>query len=66
MKVQKEGICPICGSNDLSYSDTPKVYSEFISFFVECNNCGGSFEEDYKIIFMEQNCIEDEDGNEVV
>lgn len=66
MKEKKEGICPICQSRDLKgYETPPKVYDGFISFFLECGNCGGSFEEDYEIIYMGQNCIEDVNGNEV-
>ena len=64
-KFNKQGTCPLCGCDNLTY-ETLKEYDGYISYFVTCKDCECSFEEDYELKYMEQNCIETLEGEEVL
>lgn len=46
------GICPNCGSDDLSY-EKPITYTDVIEYPYHCNNCGADGTERYNLDFAE-------------
>lgn len=63
-KKQKEGICPICGSNELEYGSI-KEYNGYIAYVVSCRNCECSFEENYNLIFIDQDSFCNKYGEDI-
>lgn len=64
-KFNKQETCPLCGSDNLDYG-TLKLYDNYVSYPVTCRDCKCSFEEDYRLEYIEQNCIETIEGEEVL
>lgn len=64
-KFNKQGTCPLCGCENLEYGQF-KIYNGFVSCPITCKDCGCSFEEDYEPRYVEQNCIQTKEGEEVL
>ena len=47
------GICPDCGSDDLTYDENPVTYTDSIEYYYQCNNCGKKGVELYNLDFVE-------------
>lgn len=63
-KEQKAGICPICGSDELNYGSI-KEYDGYIAYVVECQKCECSFEENYNLVFEDQDSFCDKYGEDI-
>lgn len=61
----KQETCPLCGCDNLTYG-VLELYDYVVSYPVTCNDCGCTFKEDYVMVYLEQNCIETKDGEEVI
>ena len=58
------GICPDCGSDDLSY-EKPISYTDSIEYPFHCNNCGKDGAERYNLDFVESETNELEENKKV-
>ena len=58
------GICPDCGSDDLSY-EKPISYTDSIEYPFHCNNCGADGTERYNLDFAESETNELEENKKV-
>lgn len=58
------GICPDCGSDDLSY-EKPISYTDSIEYPFHCNNCGKDGAERYNLDFVEIETNELEENKKV-
>lgn len=58
-KKYEIGICPFCGSEDITYHDS-EPEDEYYKYEVTCNQCDKEYNEVYELKF----CFHtDEDGN---
>jgi len=51
-KIQKQGYCPQCGSNNLDYGDT-KLEGESLGYKFACNECDYEGVEWYDLKYSE-------------
>ena len=58
------GICPNCGSDDLSY-EKPITYTDVIEYPYHCNNCGADGAERYNLDFAESETNELDENKKV-
>jgi len=58
------GICPDCGSDDLSY-EKPISYTDSIEYPFHCNNCGKDGAERYNLDFVESETNELEESKKI-
>ena len=49
-KYVKQGYCPSCGSNELTYKN-PIIDGDYLTYPYECNDCFFEGEENYTIKF---------------
>lgn len=49
---QEQGICTVCGSDELSYGDM-EIYGDYISYSYVCECCGTHGEEICRLKFIE-------------
>ena len=54
MKFAKEGICPICGSEDIEYQEIEIDFPTGVYFPCVCNKCQATFNEWYNVEFHGQ------------
>ena len=58
------GICPNCGSDDLSY-EKPITYTDVIEYPYHCNNCGADGAERYNLDFAESETNELDESKKI-
>lgn len=50
MENQKEGVCPVCGSSKVKYSESTPI-EDGVVYPVQCVNCNSTFSEVYVLKF---------------
>ena len=55
MEKQKTGVCPVCGSEDISYESMELgIMGDSIYYPATCNHCHAKFKEHYTLEFAGQ------------
>ena len=60
--MNKQGLCPQCGNNNLGYASIVEVEDENVFYSVICLECGFEGKEYYSTCFI---YYMDDDGNEM-
>lgn len=64
-RVCQEGVCPLCGCDDLEYGERDDCSDNGGTQHWDCPNCGASGDEGYDRVFDGNHySVQDADGNE--
>ncbi len=59
MKEHKQGICPICGSENIAYGSSELgIDGNELYYPAECQDCGATFQEYYALEFIGHENVE--------
>ena len=58
LKIDENGVCPKCGSENIEYGDT-NISGDSLGYEFECQDCGCCATEWYDLTFVET--VSDED-----
>lgn len=58
IKKHEQGKCPVCGSKDLNY-EVFEYEGDGGYYPVECEKCHTRFEENYNLVYLNQDDIEE-------
>lgn len=58
--MQKEGICPVCHSDNIEYGYLDLESDDFIVYPCKCNECHSTWKEVYELKYFGPENIEEE------
>jgi rubrerythrin len=62
----KEGVCPICGNEELDYSNMDIADGNYIYYNWKCPKCDTVGKEYYELNFIGHNVWDSKQGKEVI